>query len=102
MHTDKIKNRNFICVHLGGLTIQKIWRSDNALARHVRAVQPWLLGLLAIAFAPSVILPALAHLKQQRVPFVECLGPLMFGGAILLAGFYLVARGVGRKMARRA
>lgn len=87
---------------LAGLSIQKIRQSDGALGRQIRAVQPWLLGFLAIASGAAVILPALAKLKQQHVPFVECLGPLMFGAAVLLAGLYLIALGVGRKMARRA
>jgi hypothetical protein len=81
-----------------GMAIQRFWQSDNSVSREIRAKSPWIFGPLAILFGPAMILPALAKIKQQHVPMVELLGPLLIGVIVLVTGIVLVGFGIRRRM----
>jgi len=87
---------------LAGMAIERIWQSDSAFSRDLRAGWPLYFGPIAILCGPAIILPALAKIKQERIPFIQAFGPLLLGSIILLAGFYFLTVGIRRKWAKTA
>ena len=84
------------------MAIERIWQSDSAFSRDLRAGWPLYFGPIAILCGPAIILPALAKIKQERIPFIQAFGPLLLGSIILLAGFYFLTVGIRRKWAKTA
>ena len=73
-------------------------RKDNLAARWIGPSWPWIVGTAAALFGPSIILPALAMLKQGRRSSPEMAMPLGVGFLITFWGLFLI---VSTVIARR-
>jgi len=82
---------------LGGLVLVRFCQKDKALPSWLGPRPIWMVGCIGVLFGTTMILPALAKIKQHGAAMPELVIALGMGTMIVLEGMAYIVCGVRRR-----